>query len=208
MRRPLPRPGDDAADDMASAKHALRRTMRRVRDGIAPAEAEAAARVAAQFLVELVIARGAGLVALYAAVKGELATNPAARLLLDRGVALAYPRVLPSQRRLGFHRVGDLGDLAPATFGIPEPDPSAPLVPVGHIDLFVVPGLAFDRHGRRLGWGRGHYDETLAHSDAARVGYAFDRQIVDAVPAGYQDLPMDYLITESGTSPVEEPPPR
>jgi 5-formyltetrahydrofolate cyclo-ligase len=72
-------------------------------------------------------------------------------------------------------------------------------VPVDHISLFIVPGLAFDANGNRLGWGAGHYDVTLSKNlEALRVGFAYEAQIVDTVPAGPHDLPMHMTVTEAG----------
>jgi 5-formyltetrahydrofolate cyclo-ligase len=72
-------------------------------------------------------------------------------------------------------------------------------VPVDHIGLFIVPGLAFDARGNRLGWGAGHYDITLSkNTEALRVGFAYEAQIVDHVPTGPHDLPMHMTITDAG----------
>jgi 5-formyltetrahydrofolate cyclo-ligase len=188
---------------VATAKEQLRRSLRRVRDAISPADASAAAESAARHLVALAPVARARTVALYAPVRAELDSEPAGHQLAARGVRLAYPRVLDHGKRLAFHEVqiGSTGPvpLAPGIFGIPEPLPSAPLVPIEHIDLFVVPGLAFDHTGTRLGWGHGFYDRTLAEAPSAvRVGFCYACQIVDHVPREADDLPMHYLVTDGG----------
>jgi 5-formyltetrahydrofolate cyclo-ligase len=80
-----------------------------------------------------------------------------------------------------------------------EPHPAAPAVALADLDLVFVPGVAFDAHGGRLGRGRGHYDATLAAlpAGAARVGLAFDLQIVPEVPQEPHDAPLDAVVTES-----------
>lgn len=182
---------------MTTAKAALRSTMRQRRNAIPELNAQAAARAAARHALALPELEASTIVGLYAEVGSELGTGPLARALLARGTPLAYPRVVAGRGRLEFHRVDDLAALTAATFDIPEPDASAPVVPVEHIDLFIVPGLAFDRSGDRLGWGAGYYDLTLARSPAAvRVGYAFDCQLVHQVPRTITDLPMDLVVTE------------
>jgi 5-formyltetrahydrofolate cyclo-ligase len=137
------------------------------------------------------------MVGVYASMRSELRTAPLVEMLLARGTAVAFPRVVPGQLRLEFHRVGALADLEPGCFSIPEPTSAAPIVPVTNIDLFVVPGIAFDASGNRLGWGAGHYDVTLAaHTRALRVGFCFECQVVDVVPSTSTDLPMDLVVTE------------
>jgi 5-formyltetrahydrofolate cyclo-ligase len=141
----------------------------------------------------------------YSPVRGEIDPGAAARALAGRGVRLVYPRVLEGEHRLEFHEVAfapgglDPIDVRAGAFGILEPLPSAPIVPLEHIDLFLVPGLGFDDTGSRLGWGRGYYDRTLARVPSAiRIGYCYACQIVPHVPHHHDDLPMHYLVTEAG----------
>ncbi|HTE51365.1 MAG TPA: 5-formyltetrahydrofolate cyclo-ligase [Kofleriaceae bacterium] len=180
---------------MSTAKEQLRRAARRERDEISGPAAAAAAEAAARHLLALPPVRTAATVALYSPVRGELDPGPAGRELAARGVRVVYPRTVDGDRLLTFHEADDL--LAGA-FGILEPHAAAPLVPLDRIDLFVVPGLAFDRTGARLGWGLGFYDRTLAHTAAVRIGYCYACQVVPAVPHEPYDLPMDHLVTEDG----------
>ncbi len=189
---------------MVTAKEQLRRSVRRVRDSIASDAAAEAAEAAARHLLALPPVAAARTVALYAAVRGELDPTPAGRALAARGVRLVYPRVLDSERRLTFHLVATApgrAELHPGAFGILEPLATAPLVPLDAIDVFVVPGLAFDLSGARLGWGHGFYDRTLAQAPAApRVGYCYACQILPHVPHERDDIPMHHLVTETGAS--------
>jgi 5-formyltetrahydrofolate cyclo-ligase len=183
---------------MAAQKHALRRKMRRLRRAISPDFAALAGdRAAAHLLARDEIAN-IELVGVYAAMRGELPTTPLIDALLERGIALAFPRVIVGQGRLMFHRVSDPAALVIGAFGIPEPDPTAPVVPVENIGAFVVPGLGFDLEGWRLGWGKGHYDQTLADcATALRIGYCYEAQILAAVPAADHDLAMHWVVTET-----------
>ncbi len=191
MKLTLPRPGDD----VAPAKQALREQLRAARDDL-QIDRRAAAVAAATLVAALEPVAKAKMVGLYASMGSELDTEPLAATLLSRGVALAFPRVITGQRQLVFHRARDLSELKPAAFGIPEPEATAPVVAVPNIDVFVIPGLAFDPTGNRLGWGKGHYDSTLiAHHRAQRVGFAFADQIVKSVPHDHNDSPMNYVVT-------------
>lgn len=190
---------------MATAKEQLRRSLRRVRDSISVDAATLAAGAAARHLVTLGPVAGARTVGLYAPIRAELDCTPAARELAASGVRLAYPRVVGTSKHLEFHEVvlsaSGPAPLGPGTFGIPEPAASAPIVALDQIDLFLVPGLAFDRTGSRLGWGHGFYDRALARAPSAiRVGYCYACQLVDHVPREADDLPMHYIVTEAGTT--------
>ncbi len=115
--------------------------------------------------------------------------------------AIVYPRVTDRQPRLVFHRVKWPYELGPGAFGVREPVPPAPEVPLDQIDLFVVPGLAFDARGVRLGYGGGYYDELMAarKGRALFVGFAFDFQVVDHCPAGEGDQAVDCVVTDTRT---------
>jgi 5-formyltetrahydrofolate cyclo-ligase len=193
---------------MAVAKDELRQAVRRLRDALAPDRAKRAATAAARHLVALRDARGpaaeltierVSAVALYAAIGSEIDTSPLARRMLKRSIALAYPRVQTDTLRLAFHRVADPDDLEPGSFGIPEPHPDSPIMPLATIELMVIPGTAFDPRGYRVGWGKGYYDVTLAQAPRAlKVGLAFECQMVPEVPADSHDVPMDIIVTEDG----------
>ena len=90
-------------------------------------------------------------------------------------------------------------DLVPGPFrGLFEPPPSQPKIPVEQIDLFVIPGLSFDRRGIRLGRGKGYYDRALAlaRSDAVMVGVCFAECFVEMLPSEEQDVPMHVIVTD------------
>jgi 5-formyltetrahydrofolate cyclo-ligase len=192
---------------VGTAKEQLRRSVRRVRDSISADAAGAAADAAARHLLALERVASARTVALYAPVRGELDPGPAGRALADTsGVRLVYPRVLAAEKRLEFHQVAlastsGASQLRPGAFGILEPPAWTPVVALDDIDVFVVPGLAFDHTGARLGWGLGFYDRTLARAvSAVRVGYCYACQIIARVPTEAVDLPMHYLVTDAGAS--------
>ena len=120
-------------------------------------------------------------------------------------LTLCFPRVV-DDTRIVFHEVQDHGEMQAGVFGILEPLADAPVIAPGAIDVFVCPGLAFDRHGGRLGRGRGYYDRLLANArpDALKIGVCFSCQLVDSVFAERHDIRMDVVISEHG---LEFPPP-
>ena len=110
---------------------------------------------------------------------------------------MALPRCEPSGR-LGFHLVERLGDLRSGHYGVLEPPASLPALASASLPLVLVPGVAFDLSGRRLGRGRGYYDKTFATAVRGQllfgVGYAL--QLVAHVPSGPMDRWLDAVVSE------------
>ena len=188
--------------DGSRGKPATRRMLLARRDGMAePMRVDASGRIAerASQLVTERLVPGA-VVALYAAKASEVETIAIDRAARDAGLRVAYPRVLESDRVLAFH-VAERTALIAAPFGLIEPSATSPAVGVDAIAAFVVPGIAFDRAGGRIGWGRGHYDATfaLARPDALRIGLAFECQLVDRVPREAHDASLHFIVTEDAT---------
>ncbi len=157
------------------------------------------------FLEALPAWRSARSIAGYCAVRGELGVGPLLEDARARGVRVALPRVEDSPdggSRLAFHP-WDGEPLWPGAYGIPEPSRSPSEIPPGSFDLLLVPGLAFDRAGRRLGQGGGFYDQVLAAREPGlgrglAIGIAWEWQLVDAVPVDPWDQPVDRLLTDTG----------
>jgi 5-formyltetrahydrofolate cyclo-ligase len=142
--------------------------------------------------------RDARCLALYSAIHNEVSTDEVVAQALDQGKALAFPRV--SGQDLEFVVIESCAELVSGAFGVKEPQGRS-LVAVEEIDLIVVPGVVFDRRGHRLGYGRGYYDRALAkcQSHCKKVGFAYDFQLVEELPASDYDEALSVLITESQT---------
>ena len=185
---------------VASRKYELRAEARQL-----AAEPDLAAAVATQTrLLELPECRGARVVALYAASSWEVSTQRLAEELAGRGARLLFPRV--EGRELELAAVEKLDELRPGYRGIFEPPPESPQTAANQVDLFVIPGVLFDRHGRRLGRGGGHYDRLLARArpDACRVGLCYARRVVEEIPVEAWDMGVNVLVTEDEAIRVDE----
>jgi 5-formyltetrahydrofolate cyclo-ligase len=188
------------ADEIALAKREMRRNAAQRRDALSPQAREQAAMASAAHAEA--IARLAGAVAVispYRAIGSELASEPLEKELQAHGLTMALPVITQLGRPLAFRRF-EAGDvLAVRKWGIREPQESAPLV---EPDLMLLPLLAFDATGWRLGYGGGFYDRTLARLRARKpliaIGFAFDEQEVDAVPHDAYDQRLDYVLSPSG----------
>ncbi len=182
-------------------KQSLRDEMIARRQAITPKQARAASERAHAALRGVADYKEARIVALYAAMAShnELDTSAIAQELRTRGAMVVYPRVVGRGKPLRFHLVADESAMIPLRMGLLQPAADAPEVPAGSIDLILVPGIAFDRTGHRLGFGAGYYDLTLAHSPRARrIGYCHDFQIVPVVPSTETDVRVDTIVTETG----------
>jgi 5-formyltetrahydrofolate cyclo-ligase len=138
-------------------------------------------------------------IALYAHKGSEVETTPLDVLLRAQGFRIAYPRVVEDTRRLAFSEVAIAELVESGRWGLREPAPAMPQVETAAIRAFVMPGLAFDRAGGRVGWGKGHYDATVGGTAALRVALAFDCQVIDSVPHEPHDAILDAIITETTT---------
>lgn len=111
------------------------------------------------------------------------------------GKKMILPRVVGAQVHL--HIVDSSEVLVTGSFGILEPPPSAPFAQA-KADIILVPGLAFDRSGMRLGRGGGFYDRLLTDFEGLRVGVCFEESVLERIPAEHHDARMDFLMTPGG----------
>ena len=198
-------PGDGSAPigpALRDAKRAVRERVLAARDALPlPLRAAAATAIAAR-MVALSSWTNARTVLLTLAFRSEWDTLPLARAALAAGKTVAVPRVDSGARMLELRVIRDpLADVVLGYQGIPEPRLECPLVAPGAIDWVLVPGVAFDRSGGRLGYGGGFYDRLLplVAANAARIAGAYDLQVVAQVPAAPHDLPVDAIVTETRT---------
>jgi 5-formyltetrahydrofolate cyclo-ligase len=185
-------------DDLARAKANLRAAMRRQRTVLAEEAVDAANRLALQLSTAIAPAAGT-VVSGYWPMRDEIDPRPSLVALAQRGCQIALPVVPEDGQGLIFRAWEPGEDLVPGPFGTSEPPTEAETVQPG---LLLIPLLAFDRGGRRLGYGGGFYDRTLASlrgwGTVRAIGVAFAGQEVDAVPAGPQDALLDGVVTEAG----------
>jgi 5-formyltetrahydrofolate cyclo-ligase len=180
-------------DSLDQRKRALRALVRARLPAPGSPEQVAASLAAQERLAGSDLAAQAKVIALYRALPSECGTAALASALQAAGKEICYPCVLPRERALTFRR--GAGVFVAGALGIEEP--SGTPVPLAEIDLIVVPAIAVDDGGGRLGRGRGHYDATLAITRAVSIALVFDSQLVDEVPLGEDDRPVDAVCTES-----------
>lgn len=185
-----------AEKDRAERKAELRARTRAVRDALAPIARDAGANLVARALGELPELASARVVLAYSALKSELDLGPAVAALQERGAAIAYTRI-EGDGALGIHLVEDEAELVPGPFGLLEPPPDAPRLQPREIDAAIVPAVAYDARGYRLGYGGGYYDRLLPQLrlGCVRIGAIFDEQLLAEIPAEPHDEPVDIVVT-------------
>lgn len=180
------------AELRAALRQARRDYVRALRATGAEAERHIAERLAAQVLPHLA---GAHIVAGYRPTPWEIDPGAIEAQLLGAGVTVALPRTAPNAPLI-FHAIDRDTVITPGLHGIHEPPSSAPVVVP---DVILVPLVAVDRRGIRMGQGGGHYDRTLealrAQKPVRAIGLAFDVQLVDHLPAEPHDQRLDALAT-------------
>lgn len=185
--------------ELKRAKREVRRRVLAEREALtAPDRARRSGAVADLALALPEVIRARTLMAFWS-FGSELDTSPLLTGLHDRGVTLALPRIVDGELEPRSYRPGDA--MTVTTFGALEPARGAPLDP-REIDAIAVPAVAFDREGRRVGYGGGFYDRFLprTRSDAVRIGVAFGCQLLppgDALPSAAFDLRVDVVVTET-----------
>lgn len=183
-------------DDIATAKRAAREHARAARCALDAAVCEDAAIALAELLLALPELTSARVVLAYGATAEEIDPAPAVAALRGHGVAVAFPRI-EAPGVLGVHLVAHDDELERGPYGLTQPKPEASRAPLGSVDAVLVPGVAFDAQGYRLGYGGGYYDRLLPQlrDDCLTIGIAYDEQLIERIPAEEHDVCVRLVVT-------------
>jgi 5-formyltetrahydrofolate cyclo-ligase len=188
--------------DSPADKAALRQRMLELRRTLPPDEAAQRSVAIMERLLESPVMRNAETLLTYVASKdNEVDTRPLIGRLLTEHRRVLVPVTLPG-RQLAWARIAALDDLTPSRFGVLEPrehllrleDPSPGA-------LCMVPGIAFDPDGYRIGYGGGYFDRFLSACEVYSIGLAYDLQILDSIPRDPWDRPVNKVLTETAWFP-------
>lgn len=141
-------------------------------------------------------------VMVYLDFKREVRTDTVINHCLSKGKKVYIPICIPETHEISISRLTGLEELQSGHFGIREPKLShIRLSDSSLIDLVLVPGVAFDANGNRIGFGAGYYDRFMKRlkAGAVKAALAYSFQVVDRVPSDEYDIPVDYIVTEKGT---------
>lgn len=141
--------------------------------------------------------RAAHKILLYASFRSEVDTLDLLKYCVDYGKIIVLPKVDRNNDELTLYRVEDMNEVVAGYMGIPEPQVhEGRRMPVEEMDLIIVPGVAFDGHCNRLGYGKGFYDKLLTRGAKAKIAIAYEEQIVEYIPSEPYDIKMDKIITD------------
>jgi len=130
----------------------------------------------------------------HAMIKESLGNSPSNCIGIKRVVV---PVTDMNAGELLLSEIHGLDELKPGSFGVPEPEIISKVEP-SEIDLVIVPGLAFDSSGGRIGYGKGFYDRFLKNINAKKIALAYNFQVIESVPSDPHDVKVDKIITEQG----------
>lgn len=189
-------------DALAAAKSELRRQAEAKRNLLHVGGAKAGISIAAHFATIPIPA--SAIVGVYVPIRSEADSLSVVRKLRAKGHKIALPRIHEKNQPLHFHEWPENKAPMEGSYRLPEPAPDWPDVTP---DVILVPLLAFDAKGHRLGYGGGYYDRTLstlrASGTVLAVGIAFAGQEVDALPADTNDQKLDWVVTETASRKFE-----
>lgn len=179
--------------DMPGEKAALRAAVRERLKCLTMAEMGRQSQGACERLAECEPFQAAKVLLVYSAMNGECDPGRLVKIARDMGKYVAYPRCEGSE--LGLY-VASPCQLRAGAYGILEPDETCQRINAEDVDFAVIPGMAFDTHGGRLGRGKGYYDRLLRNMTAIKAGLCFNEQLVEHVPMDVRDCEMDMVVVE------------
>ncbi|MSR29403.1 MAG: 5-formyltetrahydrofolate cyclo-ligase [Phycisphaerales bacterium] len=188
-----------ASPDLSVRKQAIRIAMRDRLASITPEDRAARSKLICAGLLRHTSFANASTVMLYMPMRSEVDVIAVALEAFRLGKVVCLPRVDPGRDTMNAIATTtfDNDSMRPDAMGVRSPE-DGPRVPDASIDLVVVPGVAFDLAGKRLGRGGGFYDRFLSHlpTSTATIGVCFDWQIVDSIPADHRDMSVQAVITD------------
>ena len=180
-------------------KKRIRDTIIQKRNNLSSIEIRKAANNITRTVIQIIENENYKTVLTYSHFRSEVPTDDIITYCLEQKICVGLP-VSGSDHSMDFYKISSSDELISGYHGIPEPDITVcDLCNITDSSLMIVPGTAFDRNGRRLGYGGGFYDRYfLKYPAVNKIGIAYDLQIVDELPYEKHDIDMDMIITESG----------
>jgi 5-formyltetrahydrofolate cyclo-ligase len=177
-------------------KASLRKQVLRRLAGIPAETRQSASLSACRLLASRPVWRDSSTLLFFAPLPSEIDVRPLMREALEAGKLVALPQFDPAADEYRACQVSDLDrELRPGRFGIQEPVHNCQRLSLNRLDFILVPGVAFDLHGRRLGRGKGYYDRLLPATNGTTCGVAFDEQIVEELPVESHDSDVNCILT-------------
>lgn len=180
-------------------KNEQRAVFREKRKGITDEERARLSAEICKRLTSLSAFRFADTVLSYSPLAGEVDVTEFNRAVLKAGKCLALPKCARGEPLMKFHLISDLDAMETGMFSIKEPSESDPVweMASGERAICVIPAMAFDLTGHRLGYGKGFYDRFLSSQSITKIGVAYTDFVVKSLPRGRFDLAADLIVTDT-----------
>ena len=143
---------------------------------------------------------------IYISFGNEVNTHKIIQYALDSGKEVCVPKVISRLKGMRALKIRDLRDLETSSYGILEPSDDSEEIFVERMDLAVIPGLAFDLNGGRIGYGGGFYDRFFSNINVSirKIALAYEFQVLEGLPLEKHDITIDGIITENGFKSIEK----
>ncbi len=182
--------------EVAEQKRQLRRSCRQVRNELSEPTRQQASLSICGWIASWSIFQHSSAILAYMPIPGEVDLTP----LLKRQPHKCWvlPRIIPTENHRMVLHPYEAGRLIRHPFGMAEPAADLPVILPNDVQLALVPGLAFDRQGRRLGYGGGYFDRFLREFSGISLGITFQALLLDQLPFDDDDVPVQWIVTEAG----------
>ena len=192
-------------ENIAEEKKQIRKECRQVRQALAESLRTIASQEICKRIAGLPEFQKAGVILSYMPIKGEVDLRPLLEAYPHKTWAL--PRIQPEPEHSMVFHIYDPTLLVYHPFGMAEPSPNLPVINPEQIQLALVPGLAYDRQGGRLGYGGGYYDRFLQFFTGVSLGVVYEALFFEHLPRGEYDIPVCGVVTEAGVYHILSSPP-
>ncbi|MBQ2756561.1 MAG: 5-formyltetrahydrofolate cyclo-ligase [Oscillospiraceae bacterium] len=186
--------------DIREYKRSIREKYKKIRADISPEERALKTAAITSRLYSLRQYQNCDTLLIYVSIGSEVDTLDIITTALADGKRVAVPLSIPETRAMTFYYISSPDDLAPGTYGVPEPDPQKLEAAENFSScLCIVPALVYDIHGYRMGYGKGYYDRFLSKFPGYKLGLAFDECTCSHLPRGKFDTAVDLIVTDKRT---------
>lgn len=189
-------------------KKTIRKEILRRRDSLDPKKKRQKDRLIMDKVFSLLEFQRARTIFYFASFRSEVSTLPHIKEAFRQGKRIFLPKVDNLKKRLKIYEILDLEEIKPGFMGIPEPEVSADRERnINEVDLVIMPGVAFDPQGNRLGYGAGYYDKLLSSLKRIipLIAIAFDEQILESLPSEGHDVKIHMIVTDRRIIKVKNP---
>ena len=188
---------DVNASDLRECKSDVRNTYLKVRSALSEEQRHSASCAIFARLTASVSYRHARTLYAYAAIGAEVSTQQ----IIEHALAVGKTVMLPVSDRqtyaMRFYPIDGISQLVPGAYGIPEPLSRAEIPVPDALTMCIVPAVAFDRSGYRIGYGKGYYDRFLKDFGGVKIGLCYDECLTDKLPRGKYDTAADAVVTQT-----------